>query len=346
MGVTRVRVVSLRSFDPLIAELSPKAFRAWARALEWSCFHGRDGELTAEDLRVVGASPAATQELLQSGVWKLDEQGRTFIAELREGPVVAEVEGSEVEHRAMTNAERQKAYRERKRNTEALRSNVTPSNESYVTGDVTNETQRNVTAVTGGPIGGSGSGSSPDPDSSSVLASDSEDLTGSARDSEPRAKVRAVFECWKVEHKHPKAILERKRDAKIRARLREGFTVEQLCQAIKNAKNDGFLMGENADGRTYDDLESLLRSASKVERLLATTSRLATGRGPAPLREPNPPSRTVFRPEAPDPESLPPQEAHQAAQEALSSLLRPMAANRTESAPASLPVAAIGGRGG
>lgn len=188
---TKVRVVSLRSFDPAISALSPKAFRAWQRSLDWSCFHATDGLLTSEDVKAVGASPATQKELLDAGIWQRDEDGRTFVAELRHGPFVAEVEGGEVEHRALTNAERQKAYRERKRNTEPLRRNVTERNESYVT----EEAERNVTAVTGGPTGGSGSESAPDPDPSSVFASDSEDLVGSARDSEPRAKRRrAVLE--------------------------------------------------------------------------------------------------------------------------------------------------------
>lgn len=182
----RVRVVSLRSFDPLIASLSPKAYRAWGRSLEWSCFHGRDGMLTPEDLRVIGAGPAATQELLERGVWKLDEQGRTFVAELREGPVVAEVEGREVgEHRSKA-ALKQKRYRDRKRqgNTDGnAEGNALP-----VTLPVTSDPNVTVTAVTGDLQGVSGSGSSPDPGFSSVLASDSEDLSGSARDSEPRAR--------------------------------------------------------------------------------------------------------------------------------------------------------------
>lgn len=197
--MTRVRVVSLRSFDPLIASLSPKAFRAWARAIDWSCFHGTDGLLTPEDVKTIGATPAQVEELISRGVWKLDEDGQTFVAELREGPVFAEVEGCEVEHRALTNAERQKAYRDRQRNTKALRSNVTQSNERYVTDEV----QSNVTAVTnppGSPQTTPDLKSSPNSESSSALSSSS-DLTGSARVQRNRRRS-ALPADWKPTEKH------------------------------------------------------------------------------------------------------------------------------------------------
>lgn len=90
----------------------------------------------------------------------------------------------------------------------------------------------------------------------------------------------AVFEAWRVKLGHPQAKPNPSRLAKIRARIREGFTAAQLIQAIENSKNDPFLMGDNPNGKKYDDLESLLRDGSKVERLIALT---APSR-PAPIR--------------------------------------------------------------
>lgn len=80
--------------------------------------------------------------------------------------------------------------------------------------------------------------------------------------------VRKVFEFWKREHGHPKAKLDPKRQRRIRARLREGFTGRELCIAIRAAKQDKFLMGENSSGTVYDGIETLLRDAAKVESLL------------------------------------------------------------------------------
>jgi hypothetical protein len=87
--------------------------------------------------------------------------------------------------------------------------------------------------------------------------------------SSAKADVLVVFECWKGEHGSSRHKLDARRDSRIRARLREGYTTEQLCQAIKNAKNDPFLMGENEHGRPYVQIKTLLRDAEQVDRLLA-----------------------------------------------------------------------------
>jgi len=81
--------------------------------------------------------------------------------------------------------------------------------------------------------------------------------------------VRVVFDVWRETHGHPMARLDAKRKGKIRARLGENFTPEQLCLAIKNAKTDKFLMGDNPHSRVYDGIETLLRDAAQVERLAA-----------------------------------------------------------------------------
>lgn len=82
-----------------------------------------------------------------------------------------------------------------------------------------------------------------------------------------------VFEFWNVETSH-RATYDRKRKNRIKARLREGKTVEQLKQAIKNRKNDPFLMGDNDHGKVYDGIETLLRDAAQVERLVELTAPL------------------------------------------------------------------------
>lgn len=80
--------------------------------------------------------------------------------------------------------------------------------------------------------------------------------------------VAKIFAFWKQEHGHPRAKLDRKRRNRIKARLREGFTPRELCIAIRAAKKDRFLMGENETGTVYDGIQTLLRDAAKVEDLL------------------------------------------------------------------------------
>lgn len=92
--------------------------------------------------------------------------------------------------------------------------------------------------------------------------------------------VTKVFDFWKREHNHPKAKLERKRRNRIKARLREGFTGRDLCLAIRGARKDPFLMGENDGGKVYDGLSTILRDAEQVERLIALAgSRRSDGSG-------------------------------------------------------------------
>ncbi len=86
------------------------------------------------------------------------------------------------------------------------------------------------------------------------------------------ADVHWVFEAWKHDTGHHKSKIDNKRAAKISARLRDGFTREQLRDAIRNRCNDNFLMGQNADGRVYDGIPTLLRDRDQVERLLRLTT--------------------------------------------------------------------------
>jgi hypothetical protein len=94
----------------------------------------------------------------------------------------------------------------------------------------------------------------------------------SSTPNQKRDPVREVFDCWREIHGHPNARLDAKRKGKIKARLAEKFSPEALCEAIRNAKNDGFLMGQNPGARVYDGIETLLRDAAQVERLEALKS--------------------------------------------------------------------------
>lgn len=82
----------------------------------------------------------------------------------------------------------------------------------------------------------------------------------------PRA-VLDVFEFWRTDTGRQRTKLDSKRKARIAARLREGFTVGDLCEAIRNRRNDRWLMGLDDSPRVYDGLETLLRDAAQVERL-------------------------------------------------------------------------------
>lgn len=99
-------------------------------------------------------------------------------------------------------------------------------------------------------------------------------------------QVRTVFEHWRVTmHKRPGELptkLDRTRRAKVEARLRDGYTVEQLCQAVTGCSLTPHNMGFNDRGTPYNDLELICRDAPHVDRFLATAEK---SKPPEPVEE-------------------------------------------------------------
>lgn len=92
-----------------------------------------------------------------------------------------------------------------------------------------------------------------------------------------KADEETVFEHWKRTWRHPSAILDAKRRARIRARL-QNFTVDQLCDAISGFRNSPWHCGTDpkGQGKIYDAVDTLLRDPAQVEegiRLLANPPR-------------------------------------------------------------------------
>uniref|UniRef100_UPI0036DD0983 helix-turn-helix domain-containing protein n=1 Tax=Photorhabdus sp. RM322S TaxID=3342825 RepID=UPI0036DD0983 len=81
--------------------------------------------------------------------------------------------------------------------------------------------------------------------------------------------VEKVFSFWQQTMDHKSAKLDAKRRKRIAARLAEKFTYEQLCKVITGATYDPWLMGKNPQNRRYDGIDTLLRDAAQVERLIA-----------------------------------------------------------------------------
>lgn len=79
-----------------------------------------------------------------------------------------------------------------------------------------------------------------------------------------------VFDYWRVQMGKPRSVLDDKRRARIRARLREASgNVSDLLFAIDGARRDDFLMGRDVRSpRKYDGLETILRDRAQVERLM------------------------------------------------------------------------------
>lgn len=77
-----------------------------------------------------------------------------------------------------------------------------------------------------------------------------------------------VFDFWKNATKHDKAKLDNSRRIKIEARLREGFTTDDLKKAVAGCMRTPFNCGHNAEGKIYDSIDLIFRNAEKVESFM------------------------------------------------------------------------------
>lgn len=77
-----------------------------------------------------------------------------------------------------------------------------------------------------------------------------------------------VFEFWKLETGHSRALFGIDRRNKVEARLREGYTVDQLKDAVRGCKQREYNQGNNDTGEKYDDIELICRKSSNVERFI------------------------------------------------------------------------------
>ena len=85
-----------------------------------------------------------------------------------------------------------------------------------------------------------------------------------------------IFTHWKsVMKKSNNSLLNTKRTKAITARLKEGYTVEQIKLAITGCSMTPHNMGQNDNGKKYDDLELICRDGSNVERFAGNAQQLA-----------------------------------------------------------------------
>lgn len=80
----------------------------------------------------------------------------------------------------------------------------------------------------------------------------------------PADQVREIFDVWTQVHNKPRAVLTDDRARKIKTAL--GRYGREMCiSAIHGCTLSPWHMGKNPNGRTYNDIELILRNASKVE---------------------------------------------------------------------------------
>lgn len=77
--------------------------------------------------------------------------------------------------------------------------------------------------------------------------------------------VDRVFDHWRSEFRHPKAVLDPKRRKAIQRALEE-YDEPSLCAAISGYKLSPHHMGQNDQRTVYDDIELFLRGSANIER--------------------------------------------------------------------------------
>ena len=82
----------------------------------------------------------------------------------------------------------------------------------------------------------------------------------------PPDPVEEIFSYWQTELGHEQAKLGDDRLKPIKARLKEGYTVERIKQAVRGIKNCPHNMGVNEQKVRYDDIELICRNGKNVDR--------------------------------------------------------------------------------
>jgi biotin operon repressor len=91
----------------------------------------------------------------------------------------------------------------------------------------------------------------------------------------PTDQVGALFDYWREHCEHPQARPTAERTSKIRARLKDGYTPQQIRTAIDGAARAPFVSPDN--GKRFDDVELICRTGAKLEDFIGRASLPANG---------------------------------------------------------------------
>lgn len=84
------------------------------------------------------------------------------------------------------------------------------------------------------------------------------------------AEIKQVFEYWRAKTGRAESTkMTPDRTAKIRSRLKEGYTVSDLCKAVDGIMTSDFHTGANDNGKPYTDCSIVFRNAQKVDHFMS-----------------------------------------------------------------------------
>lgn len=87
---------------------------------------------------------------------------------------------------------------------------------------------------------------------------------------EPQQSIEdQIFTHWKTVLGYKRARMDQKRLKVIRDRIKDGYSLEDLTDAINGCFLSPFHQGDNDRGTRYDDIELICRNASNVDKFIA-----------------------------------------------------------------------------
>lgn len=109
--------------------------------------------------------------------------------------------------------------------------------------------------------------SSPTPNTEHRTPNTEEKITTLSAEADPADPAWQVFGYWvKTAGKNARTAFDSKRRRAVLARLKDGYTVEDLCRAVDGCLLTPHNAGQNDRGERYDDLELICRDAAHVDR--------------------------------------------------------------------------------
>lgn len=82
-------------------------------------------------------------------------------------------------------------------------------------------------------------------------------------------QIDKIFAVWQHLHTNGRSRLDDRRRKTIRTRLQDGFTIDDMTDAIYGCYLSAFHMGDNDRRTRYNDICLILRDAEHVDRFIA-----------------------------------------------------------------------------
>lgn len=81
-------------------------------------------------------------------------------------------------------------------------------------------------------------------------------------------QIEQVFSYWQTLMGHKRSKLDIRRQRVIRDRILDGYTIEDLQQAIRGCAVDPWHMGENERREVFDSITMILRDSDHVDKFI------------------------------------------------------------------------------